>query len=491
MKFCFEKKTFIEQSIQADKLAVVGSDRSISWQEFETEVNELCEQFSSNGISNLKYPVIIYGHKKANMLVAIYALIKLKITYIPIDVIYPKDRIQKIITASGCQLILNTTEDHLKFDEVVEINLKKDQLVFPSINFDIVKQSPSLDPIVYTIFTSGSTGEPKGVQISTDAIQSFSHWVQSDFNFTSSDVFINTAILSFDLSVYEVVSFASLGATILLNDKTVVSSPGLFLSRVAKYKGSVWVSTPSFALMYARMSSEPLLASVNSFLFCGEVLPNSLAKNLLKSFENTRVINSYGPTEATVATTSVEITAEIVANYDPLPVGKPKKGSQLLIENGEIIIVGDHVSVGYLNAEELNAKKFLVVEGKRAFKTGDNGFFKDGWLFFSGRNDDLVKLHGFRIELNEITAAINSLPFVHQGAAIALKRNETVKKIVSLICLKNRDNTVSVTFIKAELAKVLPHYMVPSDIHFVEHIPLNQNGKADKKLLTEIYLNRS
>ena len=488
MKFCFVKKDFIESDISPNKLAVVGDDFEITWLEFSEKVNALCAEFTKQGYDQLKYPVIIFGHKSANMMVAIYAMMKLEITYIPIDVIYPKNRIDKIITASKSQFIINTSSEKLSYANTTELVIDQNSFTYHQQLNDHQTAARSNDQLIYIIFTSGSTGEPKGVQISTTAIQSFVRWMTSDFNFTADDVFINSAILSFDLSVFEVMTFGGIGGTIILNTKECSSDPSLLMPRIEKYNGSVWVSTPSFALIYSRMANESMLDSIKTFLFCGEILPHGLAKSLIRNFQNARIINTYGPTEATVATTIIEITQAILDTYNPLPVGFSKKESQLLIEDGEIVIVGPNVSDGYLNDPELNAKKFIRIDGQKAFRTGDNGLLKDGMLFFSGRDDDFVKLHGYRIELNEITTAINNLDYVYQGETIALKRDETVKKIVSIIHLKDSEAEISIEKIKQDIAVTLPVYMIPADIKFVKDIPLNQNGKTDKKLLTEIYM---
>ena len=489
MRFSFEKKDFIEQNIESNKVAIIGDDFELTWVEFEKKVNELCDYLVANNLTNLKYPVMIYGHKSANMLVAIYAMMKLEITYIPIDLIYPNERISKILELAKCELIINTTNQKIVGNDVTELLLSNVDYSFINLSQNYTKSDRINDPLVYTIFTSGSTGEPKGVQISTEAIQSFVRWMTSDFGFTSTDVFINTAILSFDLSVFEVMTFSALGATLVLNNKDYNSDPKLLLQRIQKNKGTVWVSTPSFALMYSRMGSVIELNSVKTFLFCGEVLPHGIAKNLVANFNNAKVINTYGPTEATVATTLVIIDQTILDKYDPLPVGRSKPESELLIDDDEIVIVGPNVSIGYLNNPELNKAKFILVDGQRAFKTGDKGYLENGMLFFHGRNDDLVKLHGYRIELSEITTTLNNLSYVLHGETIALKREGIVKKIVSLVQLdSNLLEPIDVVKVKADLAKTLPIYMVPADIKFIEKIPLNQNGKADKQLLTKIYL---
>jgi len=490
MKFCFEKKDFVEQHIQPNQLAVIDINRELNWLNFEVEVNQICSFFELNNWDKLEKPVILYGHKQAEMIVMMYALMKMKIAYIPVDIIFPEQRINSIQKVVGVDFVVNCTDDNLNLSNTTEIKVRTGNIdIVNQYNHSLLKVE-TIDPLIYIIFTSGSTGEPKGVQITTSAIQTFTKWMTNDFGFTPNDPFINIALFSFDLSVYEVMSFGAIGSTLLLNDKTTTEDPELLMNRIEKYKGAIWVSTPSFSMTYSRIGLVDQLRSIKFFLFCGETLPHPLASALHSEFKDSIIFNTYGPTEATVATTKVEISDEILEKYNPLPVGYPKPESKLLIEEDEIIIVGDNVSIGYLNRPDLNQDKFIVIDNKRAYKTGDRGFLKDGMLFFSSRTDNQIKLHGYRIELDEITSKINDIDFVLQAETIPLKRNGEVKKIVSLIQLK--PNFDIVKDVKSEiinlLSKNLPHYMIPSDFKFIEKMPLNQNGKADKKELEKVYL---
>lgn len=490
MRFDFIHRDFIEKEQHTDKLAVIGSDYELTWQEFAAAVDETCRYLQKNEVPPGE-ALLLYGHKSAYMPVVMYACMKLQIPYIPIDEIYPEERIQKVVEIAQVKWIVNTSEKALNYKNTGEIWIhQKKYDTVQTHQPDASEEKLPNDPLVYIIFTSGSTGEPKGVQISTEAVQSFTRWMTSDFGFAPSDVFINTAVLSFDLSVFEVMTFGALGATLLLNDKSSTTNPQLLMDRIDHYQGTVWVSTPSFALLFARMEPDTIMPSLRHFLFCGEVLPNTLATSLLRNFTRAKVWNTYGPTEATVATTLVEITPEIVAKYNPLPVGVSKRESELIFEGQEIIIKGSNVSRGYLNRPELNAEKFMEIDGIRAFKTGDQGYLEEDMLFFSGRNDDLVKLHGYRIELNEINANILQMPRVQNSATIPLKRNGEVKKIVALVQFKTEEKPNDKEMLIEFLASRLPGYMLPSDFKTVEDIPLNQNGKADKNLLTEIYLKK-
>lgn len=489
MKFCFNQFDFIEQEINPDKLAVIGDDFSLTWSDFQLKVDEMVAFFREKNWGNLAHPVLIYGHKSSRMMVSMYAMMKMNIGYIPVDVVYPAERVRKIMEIAESQVMINTTDDSFECTPT-QIHYSNSGKSIVNLKANYQTETKGNDALVYTIFTSGSTGEPKGVQISQTAVQSFTRWMtSSDFGFTSDDIFINTALFSFDLSVFEVMTFGALGGTLLMNNKEQTSNPEILMNRIEGFKGSIWVSTPSFAFTYSRIDDVQQMKSIQHFLFCGEILPHSLAKALCEKFPESNVINTYGPTEATVATTIVKVDNEILDKYDPLPVGKTKMESEIIIDNEEIVIVGDNVSLGYIKNPELNEKKFTEINGKRAFRTGDKGFFQDEMMFFKGRDDDFIKLHGYRIELNEISAQLNKIEGVQQGETIALKRNDVVKKIVSLVQLKPNFSFTKNELLE-KLSETLPNYMLPSDIKFVDSIPLNQNGKSDKKELQKMYMKR-
>jgi D-alanine--poly(phosphoribitol) ligase subunit 1 len=492
MKFDFETRAFCDLEVESTKLAVIGENRELTWAEFRSEVLTLCDFMASEmKVGANDCPVLIYGHKNAEMIVAVYACLSLRIPYIPIDELYPAERVARVSQIANSQVMINCTGRFIDLEGPSQVLVGKSEFAVKTGNLEApthTSESALHDPLVYIIFTSGSTGEPKGVQISNTAILTFLEWMTNDFGFTRNDVFLNIAVFSFDLSVFELMTFGALGATLLLNGRQTLDSPDKFLNRIDHYGGSIWVSTPSFSMLYSRESHTQISENISSFLFCGEVLPHGLAKELRFHYPNARVLNTYGPTEATVATTLIEIDDSILSTYDLLPVGYPKRDCEIGIEDSEIVIYGENVSLGYLNREDLNRVKFGVKENKRYFKTGDLGYIENGLLFCRGRNDDQVKLRGYRIELNEITSKLEMLDFVHMAVTIALKRNEEVKKIVSLVVLKiEREGDVK-TEIQELLKLHLPEYMIPSDIKVVESLPLNQNGKIDKSLLPGLYL---
>ena len=477
MRFDFKLLDFVECEKDAHKLAVCGSNKDLTWNEFKSEVELFKEKLLKYKLPK-GHPVIIYGHKEVEFIVSMVACMSLGYPYIPIDTIYPKERVDKIFGIVKSSIIIDIIGNKIDFDEK---NLSTTYFLD--------------DPIIYIIFTSGSTGEPKGVQITQNSILDFQNWLNNDFGLPQNSVFMNQAPFSFDLSVYELVGFLSFGGTIVLNSKDTIENHLEYFERLKNYACNVWVSTPSFIskLLLSSEFVEDNIKSLKTFLFCGEVLPSTTVKRIKNNFPNSRVLNTYGPTEATVATTIVEITPEILEKYSKnLPVGYVKPGTVINLldidsENiGEMEIVGDNVSIGYFNNEELNKQKFEKKYEKRSFRTGDFGYFEDNLLFFANRKDELIKLHGFRIELGEIDKELTNNEFIEEAITIPLKRGNEVVKLISFIVSKN---DLDIEKLKNDISKNLPYYMVPSDIIILDKFSYNANHKIDKNELINIYKN--
>jgi D-alanine--poly(phosphoribitol) ligase subunit 1 len=497
MRFDFKENTFVECDINKNRLAISGSDMDLNWDELSQNVLKLEQIFLQLGIPKGQ-PVIIYGHKESFYAQAILALIKSDIPYVPIDEIYPIERIKKIKATTDCQVLINCSGRQLEVKFAIEIDkefgiTKNHEAVYSN---DIVFNKEN--PLRYIMFTSGSTGEPKGVQISKNNILSFLDWIEKDYKFKEDEVFLNQSPFTFDVSVYDILSSFMLGASVLLISRKLASKSEVFLEKLKNYKVSVWTSTPSFAYIYLREKNYNIshLNNLRTFIFAGEVLSHRIVKSLHQKFDNPRVINAYGPTEATITTTWIDVTNDIIEKYDQMPIGYPRRDSEILIDNieneptkeGEIIIVGDHVSQGYFKNIELTDKKFYRHNGRQAFKTGDLGFYQDGMVFFTGRNDEQIKLHGYRIELGEIDTVISQLDFIEDAITIALKRDEEVKRIITFVIPRIEDETSSIKEkVIKKIENKVPSYMIPGDIVALKSFPVNANHKIDKKEMIRIY----
>jgi D-alanine--poly(phosphoribitol) ligase subunit 1 len=207
----------------------------------------------------------------------------------------------------------------------------------------------------------------------------------------------------------------------------------------------------------------------------------------------------YGPTEATVATTSVRIDAAILEKYSPLPVGRVMPGTKILIvdedgdelsanQRGEIIIAGPNVSPGYLGRPDLTARAFFDYRDQRAYKTGDLGRFGDSLLFFEGRIDEQIKLSGYRIELGDVETNLRVLPTVRDAIVMPVIKSGAAQSLTAFVTLLVRTETSDFKLahnLRGQLAERLPAYMLPRKFVFLDAFPMTANGKVDRTALAK------
>ncbi|MFZ1042096.1 MAG: D-alanine--poly(phosphoribitol) ligase subunit DltA [Anaerolineales bacterium] len=471
-----------------ERVAHVGSKQTLTYAELTRRSNALAEALSKQ-LSNDRSPIAVQGHKESEMLIAFLGAVKSGHPYIPLDSSLPSQRVETILETAKASMFL--TPDKVK------------ELVNPSkgdsSSFQIYH--PAFDDAWYIIFTSGSTGEPKGVVITCGCLESFVNWILSEQPFAEGkEVFLNQAPFSFDLSVMDLYSSLVSGGTLFSLTKDVIGEPKKLFQVLNHSEVSVWVSTPSFAQFCLTEAAfkEEMLPQVNKFWFCGETLTPEVAGSLLTRFPKAEVWNTYGPTEATVATSSVRIDQEIIARYSPLPVGKPKPDSEIHIlndgieaqsgERGEIVIAGPNVSVGYIHRPDLTERAFYQLNKMRAYRTGDLGHYQDGYLFFDGRIDFQIKLHGYRIEVGDIENNLHALPNVRDAVVIPVMKNNKADYLATFVILKERMNKSDFEItraLKRELNGRLPDYMIPRKFIFVNQFPMTNNGKADRRKLSE------
>lgn len=474
------------QRLAPQRLAHISPQSRLTYAELSQRSNALAHSLNQQ-LAPDGQPIAILGHKEPEMLIAFLGCIKAGHPYIPLDSSLPAARVQTILETSGAALLL-TPEKIRALGSA------------PAENFQPAPLKP--DSPWYIIFTSGSTGAPKGVVITRAALESFVSWIQTEQQFRpAQEVFLNQAPFSFDLSVMDLYSSLVNGGTLFSLTRETIAEPKKMFADLEQSAVSVWVSTPSFAQLCL---AEPafgaeMLPQLRKFWFCGETLAPEVAASLLKRFPAAEVWNTYGPTEATVATTSLKIDQEILSKYAPLPVGRPKPGSRILIvregaaaeegERGEIVIAGENVSAGYLNRPDLTDRVFEKIAGQRAYHTGDLGHFADGWLFFDGRIDFQIKLHGYRIEIGDIEANLQALEAVRDAVVLPVVKNGQAEFLAAYVVLRQAlpgsSFEISCT-LKRSLAERLPEYMIPRKFVFLEQFPLTANGKADRRQLAEM-----
>jgi D-alanine--poly(phosphoribitol) ligase subunit 1 len=353
----------------------------------------------------------------------------------------------------------------------------------------------------YVMFTSGSTGEPKGVAITLGCLTSFLEWMLGEHSFAQdgTEVFLNQAPFSFDLSVMDLYLSLVTGSTLVSLTAAEISNPRQLFQSLSASGVTTWVSTPSFARMCLaeKRFDGHLLPAVRRFLFCGETLPPSVAAQLLDRFPTSAVWNTYGPTEATVATTSVRIDRDVLERFPSLPVGYPKLDSRVVVvdstdatvldgERGEIVIAGPHVSPGYFNRADLTESKFFTFDGLQAYRTGDVGHYEHGLLFFDGRIDSQIKLNGYRIELGDVEANLRQLTGVRDAVVVPLVRGARIDLLAAFVLsdtASGERGSAAEQHLRRTLADRVPTYMVPRVLKIVDQFPLTPNGKIDRRAL--------
>lgn len=497
-------KTYAEKS--PDKIAYKINNEILTYKELEDKSNALAKFLQKKADGDMS-PIIVYGHKSKYMLIAFLATVKTGRAYCPIDISVPMERTSKIINSVNPKIILTTENIESNDERIVDINeIQKHSRTNNKIDEKFYVKN---DDVFYIIFTSGSTGVPKGVQITLECLNNFLKWstklVEKDDNL----IFLNQAPFSFDLSVMDLYTSLAVGGTLIGIDKSTQNNMLNLFNLFKKSNANVWVSTPSFINMCLADKSfnKELLPKIQTFLFCGETLPTATAKKILERFKNSKVINTYGPTESTVAVTSVNINQNIIEKSETasLPIGVPKENTFVFIQNekhenlpedqkGEIVIVGDTVSIGYFNNIEKTKKVFETYEVNgnkyRAYRTGDMGYFHNGQLYYCGRIDFQIKLHGYRIEIEDIESNILKYLDVRNVAVVPVydEGGITVKYLQAFIeSNNNMYNGIEGTLkIKGQLKKYLPDYMIPKKIKFIDKIPMTNNSKIDRKALKGI-----
>lgn len=479
-----------------DAIAMQCEDASITYRELETSSSKLAA-YIERTVGDDKSPVAVYGHKSPYMLVCFLALVKSGRGYCPIDSSVPKERVDKILDTLDSRFCFAVEPLEYKNKKVFSLS-DIQSILYTETEMIDENLAVGAEDIFYIIFTSGSTGVPKGVMITRANLEHYLDWsvtLGTGYAHKSGKVFLNQAPFSFDLSVMDVYTCLASGGTLWsLTRETQMDYKRLYES-LMKSHISIWVSTPSFAeiCLTDPVFSEASLPELSLFLFCGETLTPQTAGKLKKRFPNAVIMNTYGPTESTVAVTEVCIDNTFLSSDQPLPVGTPKPGTWIEIcdreghilpegEKGEIHILGNTVSAGYYKNPEITAHAFYEVirdgECVRGYRTGDEGYLVNGMLYYCGRIDLQIKLHGYRIELEDIENNILRLPKIEQAVVVPNIRRGAVKSLTAYIVSTETEGDI-----KVALAKLLPHYMIPKKFVFMDQLPMTTNGKTDRKLL--------
>ena len=492
-----------------ERIALTYDNESLTYQELDRQSNRIARYLQSLGISAEKR-VVICLERSPEMIIAMLAVVKAGGVYVPVDPAYPDDRIEFTITDCEAELILTTTNITEKLpDSTIKICLDAENAPYLNVSTEaLIIDNIEPDSGAYIIYTSGSTGKPKGVLVTqhnlTRLFKSTEHW----FKFNEQDVWTFFHSFAFDFSVWEIWGALFYGGKLVIVPHCVSRDPQRFLQLLQNEQVTVLNQTPSaFAQLLACKDVTVNLSSLRYIIFGGEALNLASLRPWFEHYgENqTRLVNMYGITETTVHVTYRPISKQDVDNSSGSLIGQPIPDLHLYILDsdgnrlptgviGEMYVGGAGVARGYLNRPELTAERFVkdhFSSSSCLYRTGDLGrFLPNGDLEYLGRIDNQVKIRGFRIEIGEIETALSQFPDVQENIVIVATDAETNQKrlIAYLVCTSGKQPNIQT--LRNHLQQLLPDYMIPSQIVYLDKFPLTPNGKIDRKSLPIPEINR-
>ncbi|WP_435406628.1 amino acid adenylation domain-containing protein, partial [Nocardia implantans] len=476
-----------------------GERAELSYAELAARVNRLARYLISVGVGP-ETRVALAFRRSVDLVVAMYAVAEAGGAYVPVDPDQAAERTDYILSVAAPVCVLSNAESD--FDTDVAPVVRLEDLELTAVASVPLTDSERVVPLrpentAYVIFTSGSTGRPKGVAVPHAAVVNQLLWKVAEFALTQDDSVLLKTAATFDLSVWEFWSAAVCGGRLVIAAPDGHRDSVYLNDLVARESVTTLHAVPSMleALLAHRPAADDW--SPRRVLAIGESLPGALAQRFLRGYPRTELFNLYGPTEAAVSITSHRVT---VADETSVPIGAPEWNSRVFVldgrlrpvpvgVSGELYLAGAQLARGYFGRADLTADRFVAnpfEPGERMYRTGDLVAWNSaGELEYRGRTDFQVKIRGFRIELGEIEAALLGLPQIAQTAVIAKSDPKTGDRLVAYLVASDAVAGVDVAQVKSELTAGLPSYMVPSAFVVLDALPLNVNGKLDRKALPE------
>lgn len=443
--------------------------------------------------------------------------------YVPLNRTFPVQRSRAMLERSGCNALVVDQLSAPQLDELLNGCVRPLVVLLPehdyvaalaarwpqhrfvgkqdiasAKDFSPVRVSP--DSIAYLLFTSGSTGAPKGVMVTHYNVRSYVDFVVPRYGITENDRCSQTFDMTFDLSVHDMFATWETGASLCCPSQKTSINPGKF---IRQSQLTTWFSVPSTAVFMKKLGTlKPgMYPSLRLSLFCGEALPVEVVKAWAEAAPNSIIENLYGPTELTIACTAYRWDRErspLECNLGIVPIGEPFDGMEAMVVNedlkevplgnpGELLMTGRQLTPGYWRNGEKTANSFVVPPDKQRtyYRTGDRVLraAADKPLAYLGRVDNQIKVLGHRVELGEIEAVVRQESGVDGVVAIGWPLSSSGADGIEVFL---QAEEVDLASLQNRLATRLPSYMTPRRIHIQSSIPLNSNGKFDRKALLQL-----
>ncbi|MEO6193568.1 MAG: amino acid adenylation domain-containing protein, partial [Thermoanaerobaculia bacterium] len=491
--------------------AVVGESESLTYRELDARANRLARRLRRLGV-RVDEPVAICADRSPALIVGLLAILKAGGAYLPLDPSYPSERLAFMIEdgLDGVAKPVLLAQVDLLSASVAGAGARLidlDAAAGPAGDADDPLLAPldggaGADNLAYVIYTSGSTGRPKGVMSTHRGIVNRIAWMQRAYGLTPADRVLQKTPVSFDVSVWELFWPLAVGARLVLARPAGHRDPAYLMRRIEEQEVTTLHFVPSMLQVFLAQPGLGRCRSLRRVMASGEALPAELAARFHELLGGApgpapELHNLYGPTEA-----SVDVTAHRTLPGPArraVPIGRPIANLGLWLLDpelqpvplgvpGELYIGGTGLARGYLRRPGLTAERFvphpLGRPGERLYRTGDLARFSaDGEIEFLGRNDDQVKLRGFRIEPGEIEAALASHPAVREAAVVAREEGPGEVRLTAYVVPAGPGPRPEAGELRDALRRVLPEHMVPADFALVDALPLTPSGKVDRGAL--------
>lgn len=504
--------------VRAEQTAIWFNDsETVTYEELNRLANRVGRWLLAQGVTEGDV-LCLSGAKSLDTFAFMIASLKIGAIYAVLDADSPVERLRKILTTCQPKIVVGERNflDRMgqvladlgipaapKSSETLAAELKK----YDDANLANTRAITGAHA-AYIMFTSGSTGFPKGALMTHANVLNLIEWSKDTFNITYDDHLTNVNPLHFDNSVFDFYSSLFTGALLVPFSKDEVKDPKLLVEKIDAAACSLWFSVPSLLIFLQTMKATDgkRLRSIRRFVFGGEGYPKAKLKALFSTYSNSsELFNVYGPTECTCICSVYKLTSLDFEDLQGLPpLGRIADNFAYLIlddegkavpvgETGELCLLGPNVGKGYYNDSERTAASFVQNPYRTSFteimyKTGDLVRFEsaDGKLHIQGRKDNQIKHMGYRIELEEVEAALHCLEYISEAAVLHTTRNELSR----LIAIVASSGPVDGEQIRKDLKQIIPDYMVPSVFHHEVALPKNPSGKIDRRFLAEKYVHQ-